>query len=376
VLGHLLLQQGKKVLLIEQYPELRTRVCGEYLCPMGVALLDEIGLLQKMTHAYLPIVGMNIINAYGTKLSTTFPHEEGRPTYGLALQRRFFEAEIRHIFLESGGELLLGERVSDLEQEGKLWRVKTVKEKTFSTSLLVGADGRKSFVAKKVTEERPVFDKRLAIHAEVETRADNERRGEMHLFSDGAYIGLDPIETRLMNVTLVCYPKDLESKAGGNPGHLLKYYIDQSAHLRERFQGVDGSLKTHTVWQLAHRVANIAGDNWALVGDAAGFFDPLTGEGIYLALWSCVTLARSLAQSQSPTEGLARYAHEKEHFSKQKVFLNRLFQVLIKHPKATRLMAKFLGGKARRGDIFVGIIGNIYSPAQGIKKLLLERSPL
>ncbi|MBI2521151.1 MAG: FAD-dependent monooxygenase [Bdellovibrio sp.] len=373
VLGHLLQQQGKNVLVIDRYAEIHARVCGEYLCPMGVAILEEMGLLKKMVHSYLPIVGMNIINAYGTKLSTNFPNEPNLPTHGLALQRRFFEAEIRQMFLQSGGTLLLGERVSLLEQEGKLWVVKTEKGNSFKTSLLVGADGRKSFVAKKLTQARPVFDKRLAIHAEIATFQENERRGEMHLFSDGAYLGLDPIESRLMNVTLVCYPTDLENKAGGHPGQLLKYYINQSPHLRDKFVDFDGSIKTHTVWPLAHRVAKIVGANWGLVGDAAGFFDPLTGEGIYMALWSCLTLAQSLAMSESMSEGLSRYAHAKNHFSKQKAILNRLFQILIKYPYATHLVAKFLAARSGRGDIFLGIIGNIYSPAQGVRKIILQR---
>lgn len=42
----------------------------------------------------------------------------------------------------------------------------------------------------------------------------------------------------------------------------------------------------------------IAGENWALLGDAAGFADPITGEGIYYALRSAELYAESYLKGQ------------------------------------------------------------------------------
>jgi flavin-dependent dehydrogenase len=46
---------------------------------------------------------------------------------------------------------------------------------------------------------------------------------------------------------------------------------------------------------IGHRVAKAAGPGWMLVGDAAGFIDPFTGEGIYRALRSARAAAAALA---------------------------------------------------------------------------------
>ena len=44
--------------------------------------------------------------------------------------------------------------------------------------------------------------------------------------------------------------------------------------------------------------APISGDGWALIGDAAGFVDPITGEGLYYAMRSAELLAQALAANQ------------------------------------------------------------------------------
>jgi len=50
-------------------------------------------------------------------------------------------------------------------------------------------------------------------------------------------------------------------------------------------------------------ILEIAGERWALVGDAASLADPITGEGIYYALRSAVVLAETLRAEGS----VARY---------------------------------------------------------------------
>jgi menaquinone-9 beta-reductase len=48
-------------------------------------------------------------------------------------------------------------------------------------------------------------------------------------------------------------------------------------------------------WPLGHRVTRRAGRGWLLVGDAAGFLDPFTGEGLHRALVSTEVAAAAIA---------------------------------------------------------------------------------
>ena len=48
-------------------------------------------------------------------------------------------------------------------------------------------------------------------------------------------------------------------------------------------------------WPLGHRVTQRAGPGWLLIGDAAGFLDPFTGEGLHRALVSAELAAAAIA---------------------------------------------------------------------------------
>ena len=115
----------------------------------------------------------------------------------------------------------------------------------------------------------------------------------------------------------------------------------------------------------------------ALIGDAAGFIDPLTGEGIFNSLWMARTLVENICRSKSQVHGnyqvaIDQYAKDKNKFFKQKVLLNIVFQFVIRRPKLTFFIAKYLKKRQVRADTFIGIIGNIYKPIDGLFKLLLQ----
>jgi flavin-dependent dehydrogenase len=77
--------------------------------------------------------------------------------------------------------------------------------------------------------------------------------------------------------------------------HLAEFLLEERISVREArfYSHVLPSPRAHT---LASR--RIAGPNWALIGDAAGLVDPITGEGLYYALRSGELLAQSLISGQ------------------------------------------------------------------------------
>ena len=60
----------------------------------------------------------------------------------------------------------------------------------------------------------------------------------------------------------------------------------------------EARLPTSALLPMGGAVSNIAGPNWALIGDAAGFADPVTGEGIYYALRSAELFAASYLEER------------------------------------------------------------------------------
>ena len=56
-------------------------------------------------------------------------------------------------------------------------------------------------------------------------------------------------------------------------------------------------------WPLGHRVTRRAGPGWLLVGDAAGFLDPFTGEGLHRALVSAELAAAAIVANDRGRDG-------------------------------------------------------------------------
>lgn len=402
VLGVSLLKKGLKVALVDPYKEFRTRVCGEYLCPSGVDILNRLLRSEALSHQYLHVEGMRVFSDGGVAIESKFNSIEvmdGVSTIGLSLERKHFETEIRKMFIDAGGASFLGFRVRKIfekvyEDHKNIlgWEVIAEGEERESSSLeenknsilrinaklLIGADGRKSFISEALHLNRPPFDKRLAIHTEMETVKQNERFGEMHLFKSGVYIGLNPIQENLTNITLVCYPEDLEKDGHGKPINLLQKYMKESPRLKTLFGEhiMHPHTKLRTVWPLSHRVSNVAGKNWALIGDASGFLDPLTGEGITMALGAIEILSKVLDSNtiKDPVlleKALSQYRSEKLARFRQKYFINRFFQFVIHRTFVVNLIGRFLIARPKRADYFIAIISNTLTPLKGLMKLFL-----
>ena len=69
---------------------------------------------------------------------------------------------------------------------------------------------------------------------------------------------------------------------------------------RERLSSIRGASP------IGHRVADVAGPGWLLVGDAAGFVDPFTGEGIHRALRSARAAAAAIGTGSDPGRAYRR----------------------------------------------------------------------
>ena len=196
----------------------------------------------------------------------------------------------------------------------------------------------------------------------------NLRFGEMHIFKDGSYCGLDPINDDEVNVSFVF---NVEKVKSNNLRQLCNQYLSQSKRLVEMFGEIPTDAEMKTITPLKNVNTFIAGNALAYVGDASGFIDPLTGEGIYNALLSADILVSALSAEEDLEKALKLYKKNKNKIQFQKKILNHTFQFVIRRPKLCWLIALFIQKKKARADLFVGIIGNIYSPVHGFIKMIL-----
>lgn len=372
-------RSGFSVTLLEASPILPERVCGAYLCPAGVRLLADSGVLERLTAGCRELTGMLMVSPEGLRAYGGFPHDGSGSCYGLALHRPEFDRGWLELAREAGAEVIMGARVHQLHQDGNDgWRVRCLDGREFSANLLVGADGRKSFVARHLGLLLPPPRTRAAAHLDMAPRHPLPPFGQMHVFADGSYVGLNPLAVDRVNVSFVCHPEILRSQGAAG---WLNSRLEGTA-LGEQLPRVESTARFGVTFPAAAMVSAAATRNAALIGDASGFIDPLTGEGIYNALWTARSLSSALARHpENPALALRVYAHARRRTQWSKALLSQLFQSIISRPRMANAVLRLLAGHSGVTDAFIGIIGNTHSPAHGLVRMVLaalgpQESPL
>ena len=218
--------------------------------------------------------------------------------------------------IETGAEFVRA-GVSDFAREGDGWRIKTNDGRVWRARFLVGADGAASFTRRRLVGIFPKQDLALAFGYNVDVSDD--------LTTETPANGKRAQRDSLMDEVVVQFPKNftgylwafprpgvmnfgVASKLGEKSSDELRTLL--SDFVKNYFGGrmPDSSrvsffgAKIPTLDLKSWKDLQTSGDGWALVGDAAGFADPITGEGIYYAFKSADLLAESLIEALSAGE--------------------------------------------------------------------------
>lgn len=373
--AYLLKSLGHEVHLFEQKTELRRRVCGEYLCPMGVDIIKKHGLKNELLLDFKSLDGMvlndvkneRVIKAHFPKLLHT--------SMGASINRKIFDERLlnlatkNHVQYHPNHKLL---KIQTLSNGYKLFfdngQENSVNE-GLDFDFLVAADGRNSHIARLLKHSPKVNSDRVALHAYLPRKTERGLRlGEMHIFKDGSYCGLNPVSDDEVNFSIVCDSSEISNKT--LIVEFMNKKIQESKRLSEMFDPITNIEQVKTSSPLSHKNNFIAGKNLAYVGDASGFIDPLTGEGIANALLSADLLYTSMVEHADLKDALSSYKTNKKKVQFQKYILNTLFQFVIRKPILVSLISSFLQNSEKRANTFIGIIGNIFTPVEGAMRLL------
>jgi flavin-dependent dehydrogenase len=202
------------------------------------------------------------------------------------------------------GALFIRDGVSDFTRERDGWLISTNKGERWRVDFLVGADGAASFTRRRLIGIFPKQDLALAFGYNIERVNGN---GAKHRGPD-----MDEVVVRFprdFTGYLWAFPRPgvmnfgVASKLGERTSDELRtilndfvrgYYGGQMPEPEETsFFGA----KIPTLDVASWKDLRASGDTWALIGDAAGFADPITGEGIYYAFKSADLLADALRDS-------------------------------------------------------------------------------
>ena len=369
----LLAERGWSVALLDKAAFPRPKICGEYLSPEAARVLDRLGVLKAVDAAGAqPLSGMRIVAPDGTMLDGTYPTSgpwRGYRDHALAIRREVFD----RILLERARALPVDvrerHRATGLIVEGGC--VRGVKVATADGAsgevrgrLVVGADGRASVVARALGLVRPHRLRRLALirHASgIEGLGD---RGEIYV-DPPDYCILNPVAPGIVNVGLVV-PLAHAKPYSARLETFMAARLRQLRHAPARLAGMKAEGPVMAMGPLAYRVGEPRVGGVLLAGDAAGFYDPFTGEGLYTALRSAELLAAAahpaLAAGDVSAAALAPYARAKRAAFADKARVTRALQLIIAHRRLANGAARFLRRRPALLGSLMGVIGDFTPP--------------
>ena len=114
-----------------------------------------------------------------------------------------------------------------------------------------------------------------------------------------------PLPDDTVSVGIVASPRYL-FRDGSSLEAILAREIQLCAPLRERLAPATQTQPERGLRRMAYLNRQVVGDGWIMVGDAAGFLDPIYSSGIFLAMGSAVMAADSIHEALAAGDTSAR----------------------------------------------------------------------
>ncbi len=345
-----LARAGARVVMVDRARFPRPKLCGDSVNPGAIALLHRLGLARATEPAGVPCDGMLVTGEHGVRIRAVYP--DG--VRGRFISRTDFDSWLLREALAAGVEFEESTRVVAAQIEDATGgrrvagvRVRGRREGTHAirAALTIGAEGRRSPLAFALGLARhPARPRRWAIGGYFEGVSGACSLGEMHI-RQGHYIGLAPLPGGLTNVCLVTADVARWRSIRGQ-GSLICDQVRRDPILRPRFEQARSVNRPIALGPLAVDCAAPGIPGLLLAGDAAGFIDPMTGDGLYFAmrggeLAAHAALLALSASSRSPHDWLA--AQRAVEFRWKQRF-NRTLRTIVAHPGAVAL-ASHAGGR-------------------------------
>ena len=277
---------GAEVVLADAAVFPRDKTCGDGLTPRAVGELQRLGL-DDWLRAHAVNQGLR---AHGFGQTLLLPWPNGTlPSWGSAVARTELDDHLRTTAIKAGATAVDGARAVDVRREGD--RVAGVVFKTDDGPVEIGcrhlvvADGVRSPLGKVLGREwhrDTVYgvagrsyvasgmsdDPWISSHLELRDEAGKVLSGYGWIFP----LGTGEVNIGVGTLATSKRPADFA----------IKPLMSQYAELRRDEFELSGELRmpTSALLPMGGAVTNVAGPNWALIGDAAACVNPLNGEGI------------------------------------------------------------------------------------------------
>jgi flavin-dependent dehydrogenase len=291
---------------------------------------------------------------------------------GLSLRREILDEILVRGARDAGADVVEGTHVVDVVRDthGRVSGVRTVDGTELRASLVIGADGLRSIVARRLGLSHSArWPRRFALVTHYRGVADIGECGEMHV-ERGGFVGIADVGGGLTTVALVVPSKQAREFAAGREAFLDRWLAERP-QLAGRFAGATRVSPVIATGPFASRARRAWHPGAGLVGDAADFFDPFTGEGIYAALRGGEMLAPFVLDAlgaetaDAADRSLAAYDRVRRREFGGKWIVEWIIGAVVASPRLTNRAARVLAARKDMADLLVGVTGD-FVPASAV----------
>ena len=368
-LAGLLALEGIDVIVLDRAEFPRTKPCGECINPGGVSALTRLGLLDVVKKCSpVRLAGWDLLTDSGARASG---HFAGGTEYGMGVSRAALDHALLQAARDRGARVyertkLVGLSVSHARLASHRTVVEAVdrdgRRTAWTARLLVGADGLRSIVARLLglVRRQPRLRK---VSLTCRLRGTGPPRdGGALFFGRNGTVGLAPVhcDDPLWNGTVVVLARAHGRKLASDPVDFFR-----TAFLQAPFEWdigpdiVSGPWASGPFdWPTRCAIA----DGALLVGDASGYFDPLTGQGLYRAFRSAELAApiivRAVRSARNRAADLWEYDRGLRSMLRPPRALQRIIEVGVARPTLRHLAVTGLRAAKPFADRFVRVVGD------------------
>jgi flavin-dependent dehydrogenase len=278
--------------------------CGEGLMPDSLAALRRLGVTLGPEQTF-PFRGIRFLEP-GTLVSASFPLG-----CGLGIRRPLLHQLLVDRASETGISFLWGARVGGVRADGVMVDGRLVRSRW-----IIGADGQNSYVRRWAD---------LDGYRSYKRRFGFRRHYRIAPWSDcveiywgtGCQFYVTPVSPQEVCVVLISSDRHLR----------LDPALSRFPELMERLEEAVPTSYERGAISVSCSFTNVVRDRVALIGDASGSVDAITGDGLCLAFQQALALADALESGN-----LSAYEAEHRRLMRRPAMMARLMLILDKSP--------------------------------------------
>ena len=327
----LLAKAGRRVIVFEREKFPRFHI-GESLLPFSMQAFDRLGVREKLDRTFLPKYGGEIMSACGSR-GVKFYFKDGfrsQRDRSYQVTRSEFDKLLLDHSQENGAEVREETEVTKLDFLDDWVKIDIQQvdgaRSTIDARYLLDCSGRQTllgglFDLKNTYDHLQKFS--VFAHYDNVDRLPGKDATLIRMVRGlDRWFWMIPLTERRTSIGVVMDTSTFRAtKLAPEPA--LEKFIAEQPLMVERMKNAVRVSPVYSAGDYSYRNKCLAGDRWLLVGDAAGFIDPVFSSGVFLAIMSAEKAADTLE------EVLSDESKRRRLFNKYSRTVNRVMDIYL-----------------------------------------------